>query len=81
MGAGGVAVGVHTTQFEIHDHEAGFYQPILELAMEEVRRFSNQSSDKSVCVAGIIGKTPQSGVESQQADNPLRTGDTLSQLG
>src|SRR5919198_3852034 len=34
-GAGGVAVGVHTTQFEIRDPRIGLYKPVLELAMEE----------------------------------------------
>ena len=36
-GAGGVAVGVHTTQFEIRDPRFGLYEPVLELAMEELR--------------------------------------------
>jgi len=31
-GAGGVAVGVHTTQFEIHDPAVGLYRPVLEVA-------------------------------------------------
>src|ERR1051325_1059980 len=33
-GAGGIAVGVHTTQFEIHDPAVGLYRPVLELAAE-----------------------------------------------
>jgi hypothetical protein len=37
-GAGGVAVGVHTTQFEIRDPHVGLYQPVLALAMEELAR-------------------------------------------
>ena len=36
-GAGGVAVGVHTTQFEIRDPRLGLFEPVLELAMEELR--------------------------------------------
>lgn len=66
-GAGGVAVGVHTTQFEIHHPEVGLYQPVLELATEQVRRFSSQSSDKPVCVAGIVGKTAQALEEAKLA--------------
>ena len=31
-GAGGLAVGVHTTQFAIHDPKVGLYGPVLELA-------------------------------------------------
>src|ERR1051326_8546204 len=34
-GAGGVAVGVHTTQFAIHKPEVGLYRPVLELAADE----------------------------------------------
>ncbi len=33
-GAGGLAVGVHTTQFAIHDRKIGLYQPVLQLAIE-----------------------------------------------
>ena len=36
-GAGGVAVGVHTTQFRIHDPAVGLYRPVLELAAETAR--------------------------------------------
>ncbi|MEM2500985.1 MAG: dihydrodipicolinate synthase family protein, partial [Candidatus Bathyarchaeia archaeon] len=35
-GAGGVAVGVHTTQFEIHDPKISLYEPVLKLASEVV---------------------------------------------
>ena len=66
-GAGGVAVGVHTTQFEIHHPEVGLYRPVLELAMEEVRRFSNLNSGRPVSVAGIVGKTPQALDEAKLA--------------
>src|SRR5262245_12632776 len=58
-GVGGVAVGVHTTQFEIHHPETGLYQPVLQLAMEEVQRFSERGSSSPVSVAGIVGKTAQ----------------------
>src|SRR5262245_58660882 len=37
-GAGGLAVGVHTTQFAIHDPKIGLFKPVLELAVEELRR-------------------------------------------
>ena len=33
-GAGGMAVGVHTTGFPIHDSTIGLYRPVLELAAE-----------------------------------------------
>jgi len=37
-GAGGVAVGVHTTQFAIREPKVGLLRPVLELAAEEVAR-------------------------------------------
>ncbi len=45
-GAGGVAVGVHTTQFAIRDPKAGLFRPVLELAAEELRR-SQPREDQS----------------------------------
>lgn len=36
-GAGGLAVGVHTTQFAIRDPKVGLFRPVLELAAEELR--------------------------------------------
>jgi dihydrodipicolinate synthase/N-acetylneuraminate lyase len=58
-GAGGVAVGVHTTQFEIRD--CGLLAPVLELAMEELRRA------ESIRIAGIVGKTAQAVKEAELA--------------
>jgi dihydrodipicolinate synthase/N-acetylneuraminate lyase len=60
-GAGGVAVGVHTTQFAIHKPEAGLYRPVLELAMEELR-----ASD-AIRVAGVVGRTAQAVAEARLA--------------
>jgi dihydrodipicolinate synthase/N-acetylneuraminate lyase len=60
-GAGGVAVGVHTTQFAIHDPRVGLYRPVLELAMEEL------ASADAIRVAGIVGPTSQALAEAQLA--------------
>ena len=57
-GAGGVAVGVHTTQFAIRDRNVGLYRPVLELAAEAVAEF--ESGRRSIVrVAGIVGRTAQ----------------------
>ncbi len=58
-GAGGVAVGVHTTQFAIR--QAGLYRPVLELAMEELR------GTGLVKVAGVVGPTAQAACEAELA--------------
>jgi len=55
-GAGGLAVGVHTTQFAIRDPKVGLLRPVLELAAEELRRVHDISS---VRIAGICGETKQ----------------------
>jgi hypothetical protein len=53
-GAGGLAVGVHTTQFAIR--EAGLYRPVLELAM---RTASDWAKSPQVMIAGLSGRTAQ----------------------
>lgn len=67
-GAGGLAVGVHTTQFQIHDPSVGLYAPVLELAMEEVRR-SERDRQPPVMIAGIVGRTHQAVQEAEIAKN------------
>ena len=52
-GAGGVAVGVHTTQFQIRDPKIGLYEPVLALAAEELLRRD------VIRIAGVCGKTAQ----------------------
>src|SRR5438045_5767728 len=61
-GAGGLAVGVHTTQFAIR--EAGLYQPVLDLAMRAVSEWSHRPI---VMIAGVVGRTPQAVKEAQLA--------------
>ena len=60
-GAGGVAVGVHTTQFAIRDPRVGLYQPVLELAMEEARK------SNVVKIAGVCGPRQQALKEAELA--------------
>jgi dihydrodipicolinate synthase/N-acetylneuraminate lyase len=58
-GAGGVAVGVHTTQFEIREPEHGLFRPVIELASETVDECARQHGKRFVKVGGICGPTPQ----------------------
>ena len=58
-GAGGVAVGVHTTQFAIHEPKAGLYRPVLELAAEATRERAEDESGTAIRIAGILGPTSQ----------------------
>ncbi len=62
-GAGGLAVGVHTTQFQIHDPKIGLYAPVLELAA----RTAATSAISPILIAGIVGKTDQAVKEARIA--------------
>ncbi len=66
-GAGGLAVAVHTTQFEIRLPEFGLFKPVLELAREEQQRFAARSGRPVVMIAGAIGQTAQAVREAEQA--------------
>src|SRR3989442_15711867 len=54
-GVGGVAVGVHTTQFEIRKPEVNLLESVLRLAAEEIDKV--QSDRTFIKVAGIVGPT------------------------
>jgi len=68
-GAGGLAVGVHTTQFAIHEPKIGLYQPVLELAAEASKKYA-ESTDCSepVMIAGILGDTENAVKEARLAN-------------
>ena len=59
-GAGGIAAGVHTTQFAIR--EAGLFEPLLQLAMEELNRIA---PTEFLRIGGICGKTKQASKEAE----------------
>jgi hypothetical protein len=61
-GAGGLAVGVHTTQFAIR--EVGLYRPVLELAMRSAREWARRTP---IMIAGLSGRTTQAVNEAQTA--------------
>lgn len=58
-GAGGVAVGVHTTQFAIRDPRIALFEPVLRLAARAVAEFERSSGKRLLRIAGICGQTPQ----------------------
>ena len=66
-GAGGLAVGVHTTQFAIRRPEHGLYRPVLELAAETARAWRTESRAPIALVAGAIGPTAQAVAEAELA--------------
>jgi dihydrodipicolinate synthase/N-acetylneuraminate lyase len=66
-GAGGVAVGVHTTQFAIRRPEVGLFEPVLSLAADVVAEFERNARRRVVRVAGVCGKTAQAVSEAAVA--------------
>lgn len=59
-GAGGLAVGVHTTQFAIRDSRHGLLRPLLEFAASEIKKCPRPI----VAVAGVCGTTEQALAEA-----------------
>ena len=66
-GAGGLAVGVHTTQFAIRDPRHGLFRPVLELAAETAGAGRPGGAGRPVLVAGICGRTRQAVAEAETA--------------
>jgi len=60
-GAGGIAIGVHTTQFAIRDPQVGLLEPVLAIAAEECRR------KDVVKISGVCGKREQALAEAELA--------------
>jgi dihydrodipicolinate synthase/N-acetylneuraminate lyase len=64
-GAGGLAVGVHTTQFAIR--QAGLLEPVLALAADVMSAHESAHGRRLVWVAGAIGRTAQAVSEAELA--------------
>ena len=59
-GAGGLAVGVHTTQFAIRNPKVGLFKPVLELGAEELRSSQPEEAQTEI-------RNPESGILSSQS--------------
>ena len=64
-GAGGLAVGVHTTQFAIRD--IGLLEPVLALAADALRACDAATARQTVLIAGVCGDTRQAVAEAALA--------------
>lgn len=58
-GAGGVAVGVHTTQFAIREPKYGLFKPVLKLASQMVDESVDDDDRPIVKIGGVCGRTQQ----------------------
>jgi dihydrodipicolinate synthase/N-acetylneuraminate lyase len=66
-GAGGIAVGVHTTQFAIRDPQVGLFEPVLKLALETARECEQTLGKRFLKIAGVCGQTLQAIREAERA--------------
>ena len=64
-GVGGLAVGVHTTQFGIRDPKVGLFEPVLALAKEEMDRGDQGRSEPIIRVGGVCGRARQAMEEAE----------------
>jgi dihydrodipicolinate synthase/N-acetylneuraminate lyase len=70
-GCGGLAVGVHTTQFAIRDRAIGLFEPVLAIAADEMNRADARRAEPLIRIGGICGRT----------DQALAEADLLARLG
>jgi dihydrodipicolinate synthase/N-acetylneuraminate lyase len=70
-GAGGLAVGVHTTQFAIREPRVGLLEPVLAMASEEMTQADARRTEPLIRIGGICGRT----------DQALNEADLLARLG
>lgn len=66
-GSGGLAVGVHSTQFEIREPQHALFKPVLELAAQTIDEELAAAPRDFVKVAGICGNTAQATAEAELA--------------
>src|SRR5712692_5594396 len=63
-GAGGIAVGVHMTQFEIREPQYRLFEPVIKLAAETITDCDRATGRSTVRIAGICGATRQATSEA-----------------
>lgn len=66
-GTGGLAVGVHSTQFAIREPKIGLYAPVLKLAAETAAAWLVAKPRDFILIAGLCGRTIQASNEAESA--------------
>ena len=64
-GVGGIAVGVHSTQFEIRKKEIGLFEPVLKQTSGFIDEWSGRTGRKILKVGGVCGRTEQALYEAE----------------
>lgn len=68
-GAGGIAVGVHTTQFQIRDPRHGLLAPVLSLAAATAAEALGPTPRPFIRIAGVCGDRRQAAAEARLASD------------
>jgi len=69
-GVGGIAVGVHSTQFEIRNREIGLFEPVLRETSRFIDEWSARKGRRILKVGGVCGKREQARYEAEfEAEN------------
>jgi len=64
-GAGGIAVGVHSTQFAIREH--GLFEKVLTCVSDAIDQWGQKTGNKVFKISGACGKTTQAVAEAEFA--------------
>ena len=64
-GVGGVAIAVHTTQFEIRKPEHDLYETVCSVVVDEVNSYEEKTGKTIIKVGGVCGKIPQAVKETE----------------
>ena len=64
-GAGGIACGVHSTQFEIRDPKFGLFEPVLKLVSETADAWQTRAGRQLLKICGVCGRTAQARREAE----------------
>ena len=64
-GVGGIAMAVHTTQFEIRDPKIQLYEKVLETVCDEIDRYEKRTGKVIIKIAGVCGEIQQAVKESE----------------
>jgi dihydrodipicolinate synthase/N-acetylneuraminate lyase len=68
-GAGGIAVAVHSTQFEIRSPDIRLFEPVLSMTAQFIDEYAAARKKEILKIAGVCGKTRQALSEAEFAVN------------
>ncbi|MCJ8329003.1 MAG: dihydrodipicolinate synthase family protein [Lentisphaeria bacterium] len=58
-GVGGIAIGVHTTQFEIRDPDVGLFEKVLRFTSSTIDSYCAETKQSIMKISGVCGDTEQ----------------------